>query len=244
MIPSIASRVATPSRRASIASLIIGMQDAVRDEARVVVADDRASCPSRRASAVDGRRRRVGGRDAPDHLDERHDRHRIHEVHPDEAVRAPGRRGQARDRDRRRVGGEDRVRPADPVELAEELLLDGLVLDDGLDDDVGARTEPRDPSSSRAAPSAAAFSSACACPWRPRGRDSSRSRRGPSRAGAPATSTRTTVQPEAAATCAMPPPICPPPTTPRVRICMDADSIKRTGVSRRPRSAVCASGTD
>ena len=50
-------------------------------------------------------------------------------------------------------------------------------------------------SSSRCRPSAAALSSAVACPWRPRGPGSSRSRPGPSRAERSSTSTRTTVQP-------------------------------------------------
>ena len=89
-----------------------------------------------------------------------HDRHRVHEVHPDEAVRPARRRGQARDRDRGRVRGEDRLRPADRVELAEELLLDGLVLDDRLDDGVGGRREPPSSVVVVRRPRAAALSSA------------------------------------------------------------------------------------
>jgi hypothetical protein len=68
-----------------------------------------------------------------------HDGHGIHEVHPDEALRPFRRRREARDRDRRRVGGQDAAGFHDAVEPPEELLLDGLVLDDRLDDEIRVR---------------------------------------------------------------------------------------------------------
>ena len=84
-------------------------------------------------------------------LDERHQRRRVEEVHADDAL-GPGRRG--RDlghRERRGVGREDRVGPADPVELGEELALRLELLDDRLDHEVavgerlelGRRRQPR-----------------------------------------------------------------------------------------------------
>jgi hypothetical protein len=43
---------------------------------------------------------RVVGLQAADHLDQRHHRHRVEEVHADEALRVLRRRGELRDRDR------------------------------------------------------------------------------------------------------------------------------------------------
>ena len=70
MIPSIASLVATPSRSGLDRLVDHRHQDAVGDETRVVVAEDRrlAHPPG---EVLDGRGGLVRGRDAPDHLDER-----------------------------------------------------------------------------------------------------------------------------------------------------------------------------
>ena len=94
----------------------------------------------RLADALAERERRlerlVRGQLGPDDLDERHQRRRIEEVHADDALR-PARR--ARDLghgERRRVRGEHGVRPRDPVELGEELLLRPELLDDRLDHEV------------------------------------------------------------------------------------------------------------
>ena len=72
-------------------------------------------------------------------LDELQHRHRVEEVHADDAVRPPGRRGQRRDRDRGRVRGEDRLVREELVGAPEHVLLHGRVLDDRLDQQVGRR---------------------------------------------------------------------------------------------------------
>ena len=117
-------------------------EDAVRDEAGKVAARERglSHLPG---EGEDGLRRLVRRRDAADHLDERHDGHGIHEVHADEAVRPLRARREPRDRDGRRVRREDRRGRDEGVEPREEVPLDGLVLDDRLDDEAGVG-EPRE----------------------------------------------------------------------------------------------------
>jgi hypothetical protein len=86
---------------------------------------------------------RVGGVDdgvrallRADDLDERQERRRVEEVHPDHALGVLGRLGDRVDRDRGRVRGEDRVRCDEPVELGEHLPLRLELLDDRLDHEV------------------------------------------------------------------------------------------------------------
>ena len=84
-------------------------QDPVRDESREVVAPPPAPCPRSRASWTIGGGGLVGRLQRTDHLDEPQHRHRVEEVHADDPI-GPGRGGgERRDRDRRRVRREDRV---------------------------------------------------------------------------------------------------------------------------------------
>ena len=117
-------------------------------------------------------------------------------------------RGERRDRDRRRVRGEHRAVRQQPRRRARKTSsftaassidrLDHQVGGDELVDGVDARRAPR-PGRRRPSPRASRGSSAS-----PRAR--ARSRPG-------AASWSETRRPEAATTCAMPPPICPAPTT-------------------------------
>ena len=81
----------------------------------------------------------VGGLQAADQFEQRHQRHRIEEVHADEAVRAVCRGGEFRDRDRRGVGGDQRARLQRGAEVFENLDLEVLVLGRGLDHEVAIR---------------------------------------------------------------------------------------------------------
>ena len=67
-----------------------------------------------------------------------HHRHRIHEVHADDAVRPLGHAGDFGDRNRGGVAGEDGFGRSHLVELAEQLVLEFAVLGNGLDDELGA----------------------------------------------------------------------------------------------------------
>ena len=135
-IVSIASASATPSMSAYAASLISGMRMRLatkpgKSRASAGVLSQVAGEPD------DGLGRLVRGLEAPDHLDERHQRHRIEEVHPDHAVRPRRGRRQLRDRDRGGVRGQDRLGRQHLVGPAEELLLGSRVFDDRLDEQVG-----------------------------------------------------------------------------------------------------------
>ena len=77
----------------------------------------------------------VGG-DAADHLDQLHQRHRIHEMNADEALRPVGRGGKPRDRDRRRIGADDGRRLERRAERGEDLALGLLLLGRRLDDEI------------------------------------------------------------------------------------------------------------
>jgi hypothetical protein len=112
-------------------------QDPVGDEPGQVARLRRRLAELRR-ELRDRRGRLVGGLEAADHLDELQHRHRIEEMHADDAVRSLRRRGERRDRDRGGVGGEDRSVGQRLVGATEDLLLDGGVLDHGLDQQVGA----------------------------------------------------------------------------------------------------------
>src|SRR6266436_2582895 len=73
----------------------------------------------------------VGG-DAPNQLDQGHDRHRVHEVHADELAGPVGRRGEPGDRDRRGIGGDQRLGLQRRGQLLEDLALDLFFLGRGL----------------------------------------------------------------------------------------------------------------
>ena len=82
-------------------------QHAIGDEAREIAHFDRrlSHLLGQLARELVGLLRR---RDAADDLDQLHDRHRIHEVHADDALRPPRGRAEHRNRDRRRVAGKNR----------------------------------------------------------------------------------------------------------------------------------------
>jgi hypothetical protein len=73
-----------------------------------------------------------------DDLEERHQRGGIEEVHADHALRRRRGRGDLRHRQRRRVRRQHRVGSADALELGEESLLGGELLDDRLDHEVAS----------------------------------------------------------------------------------------------------------
>jgi hypothetical protein len=78
----------------------------------------------------------VGGDDSANNLDELHHRRRVEEVHPQDPrglLRGDGKLG---DREGRGVGGEDRVVGDDRIERGEDLLLEGQVLGNRLDDEL------------------------------------------------------------------------------------------------------------
>ena len=205
-IVSIASASATPSISAYAASLMNGMR--MRFETKPGKSRASAgSLPRSRASCDDRRGRLVGRLHGADHLDELQHRHRVEEVHADHVLGPLRHRGERRDRDRRRVRREDRV--------------------------VRAARRPRGgrrPPSSRASSTTASInrsastrsstgvtrastSSAGAPPF-----SASRSRllriAARPRSIAPGNgSCSDTRRPDAATTCAIPPPICPAPTT-------------------------------
>ena len=81
----------------------------------------------------------VGRVATADEFDQRHDRDRTEEMHADEpgATFPRDRLGQPMDRDRRRVRGEDGGFGRHAIELAPQGRLDGEVLEDGFDDEIG-----------------------------------------------------------------------------------------------------------
>jgi len=92
--------------------------------------------PECRALGHDRRHRVVAGELTADDLDELHDRNRVHEVHADDLTRTLRRGADHGDRDGRRIRRQNGLGLADRIEPAEELGLDGGVLDDCLDDEV------------------------------------------------------------------------------------------------------------
>ena len=153
---------------------------------------------------------------AADQLDERHDRHRAEEVHPDEplaalAARRPRQGGGSRSRSCSRR----RSRPArrQRVEVAPEGRLDGEVLEDRLDDEIGVGDAREvsgrcDPCERRVAVVLARDG-----PWPPPDPGWPRSCRAPPRRGAGRARRATTGSPIAAWTWAIPWPISPAPAT-------------------------------
>ncbi len=89
---------------------------------------------SHKAAGHQHRRRRC--RLTANQLDERHQRHGIHEMHPDDAVGAGGRRAQRRDRNRGGVRGHNRVHLRDDVELREQRTFRLDVFDNRLHEEV------------------------------------------------------------------------------------------------------------
>ena len=85
-----------------------------------------------RATATDS----GDGVDARDDLDEPHDRRRVEEVHPDDALGRARRRADRGDRHRRGVRREDGLGVAG--ELAQQLALELQALGRGLDDELAA----------------------------------------------------------------------------------------------------------
>src|SRR5581483_2415016 len=111
-------------------------QDAVDDEGREVLRDGDALAEALH-EALGRRESLVLGGDAADQLDQLHHRHRVHEVDADEALRPVRGGGETRDGDGGGVGGEDGALLELGTQLVEDLALDGLVLDGGLDHEVG-----------------------------------------------------------------------------------------------------------
>jgi hypothetical protein len=111
---------------------VVGAGDAVDDEAR-----RRARVHRRLAPALAQVEDRFGhggvGLQAGDDLDQLHQRHRVEEVHADEAPRQAQPGSQGGDRDRGGVRGQQAVLADARLEVAEQLRLRRRVLDDGLD---------------------------------------------------------------------------------------------------------------
>ena len=156
----------------------------------------------------------VAGLVAADQLAQRHHRHRREEVGADDRLGPLGHRGDLGDRDRAGVGAEHRAVPADPVQLAEDLLLDLEALERRLDDDVGRR-RPRPGRWSSVIRAERGLGvgllegalgdepATATSRWPP----------GPRPSASSVTSRSTTSCPATAATWAMPEPISPAPTT-------------------------------
>mmetsp|Transcript_126983 Transcript_126983/g.355640 ORF Transcript_126983/g.355640 Transcript_126983/m.355640 type:complete len:296 (+) Transcript_126983:135-1022(+) len=116
----------------------VGHQDAVRDEARSVLARG-VLLAHRRAQGERPAEGRVVRQQAPDDLHERHHGHGVHEVHADEPLRPRQAGAQLRDGDGARVRGEDAgLRQPGRHQRLEDGALRPQVLADGLDDEVEA----------------------------------------------------------------------------------------------------------
>ncbi len=144
-----------------------------------------------------------------DHLDQRHDRRRVEEVHADDAVRAVGGDGDLGDRQRRGVRDQDRLGRADPVQLSEDRLLEFQVLGHRLDGEIHVvqRLESdreRDP----AEQGVAVLGAQLALRHRPIGRVSQRAR------GRARPRRRRSRPPRHRCRCARTPPRCPRPWCP------------------------------
>ena len=195
------------------------------------------SCPPN----VKAARRLVVGELRAHDLDELHERRRVEEVHPDDALRVLARGRELGHRERGRVRRDDRVARQRPLELGEDLALDRRLLEHGLDHDVAVgevgelgRARSR-AASRRARPGRAG-------PSRPCGSGSARS--APGRAAELGVTSRPTRRAASIATCAMPAPIVPSPTTPTFTggileptwNASARDPARRTGRRARPRA--------
>ena len=110
----------------------VGDQEAVHDESRLVRRFD-GLFAQRADEGPSGIERPVAGQGGPDDLNQFHDGGRIEKMHPDHPGRPGGGRRHLRDAERGGVGGEQGVGLADQVESAEEIFLQGQVLEDGFD---------------------------------------------------------------------------------------------------------------
>ena len=132
-------RVATPlstSRTASIASAQISRVVTKPATSRLTTTQ---VLPTASANARAPRQRLVAGLVAADQLAQLHHRHRREEVGAHDRLGPLGHRRDLGDRDRAGVGGQHRAVPADPVQLAEHLLLDLEALEHRLHHHVGRR---------------------------------------------------------------------------------------------------------
>ena len=93
----------------------------------------------RQAGGVGERERGLGGAQAGDHLDERHQRGGVEEVHPDDSLGGGGARGDPGDRQRGGVSGEHAVAGDDLREPCVELTLELGQLRRGLDHQLARR---------------------------------------------------------------------------------------------------------
>jgi hypothetical protein len=84
-----------------------------------------------------GTRMRLTRLHAANHFDERQERHRIEEVHADEALGLVERRGERGDRNRRRIGRDDGVRAHHGFDLPQDADLELGVFRGRFDHDVG-----------------------------------------------------------------------------------------------------------
>ena len=114
----------------------VAEQQGVGDEARLV-ATDHGALPEPAEQRLDVVEDLLLGDDGADDLDQVLHRGRVEEVHADHAAGEVVGGGDLGDAQRGGVGREDAVVGDDPVELAEDRLLDLERLDHGLDDDVG-----------------------------------------------------------------------------------------------------------
>ena len=138
-------------------------QDPIDDEAGSVVAPDRLLARTLRP-LLGGVDCGVGAPRCTHDLNQRQDRRRVEEVHPDDALGSCRGLRDLGDRQRRRVRCEHGVLPVDPVELSEHFALELELLEYRLDDEV-ARGEVRRSVVSVSRPSAASRSSAVIRPF-------------------------------------------------------------------------------
>ena len=220
-------------------------QDAVDHEAgRVVTADRRL--PDPRAEREGGLERAVLGQLGADDLDERHQRRRVEEVHPDDTAGRVGRGRDLGDGERRGVGREDGLGPQIRSSSAKSSrfgssssTIASITRSQSARSASSVVSVSRPIASSRAACSSCPFSvlRVRKCAIRPRA--SHRARDVTSR---PRVSTPASMQ-----SCAIPAPIAPSPTTPTLRTSATArDATRgasdggRRGASRRRRAAPAA----
>ena len=178
------------------------------------------------ARELDDRRRGlVRRRRRADHLDQRHHGHGVEEVHADHPVGPAGHRRERRDRDRRRVRREDRLRgqhlrrPAGRSPPSQPHPRRPPRSSDRPERDRPPARRARAPRPARGPPFSASFSRLFRIAASPR-------------STAPgAASYSDTCRPDAATTCAMPPPIWPAPTT---RTCSKLAEARPRAAARRP----------
>ena len=191
---------------------VVGPGDAVDDEARRRARMHRRLAPA--LAQLEDRRRHVGvGLQAGDDLDQLHQRHRVEEVHADHAARLLQAVGERGDRDRRRVRGQHAVaRRRSPP--ARERAAAWPRAFSTIASTTSRRRPPRRAVAAepmRAASACASAPSSLPLATRPSSVAASLAR---AASAAPSrTSNSRTGWPAWAATCAMPAPMMPAPTT-------------------------------